>query len=89
MPRLADYYRDTDPKALEVFLALQRQMTGPEKIAAIFQMNEMLWQLAESSVRQQYPVAGDREVFLRTAARFHDRETMRRVYGWSPDRTNP
>jgi hypothetical protein len=49
----------------------------------------MLWRLAESSVRQQYPVAGDREVFLRTAARFHDRETMRRVYGWSPDRTNP
>jgi hypothetical protein len=89
MPRLADYYRDTDPKALEVFLALQRQMTGAEKIAAVFQMNEMLWRLAESSVRQQYPQASDREVFLRTAARFHDRDTMKRVYGWDPDRANP
>ena len=87
--RLADYYRDTDPKALEVFLALQRKMTGPEKIAAVFQMNEMLWELAESSVRQQYPQACDREVFLRTASRFHDRETMKRVYGWDPDRANP
>jgi len=65
--RLADYYRDTDPKALEVFLALQHKMTGPEKIAAVFQMNEMLWELAESSVRQQYPQARDREVFLRMA----------------------
>ena len=86
MLRLADYYRDTDPKALEVFLSLQRQMTVPDKIAAVFQMNEMLWQLAQSSVRQQYPLAGDREVFLRTAARFHDSETMKRVYGWDPDR---
>jgi hypothetical protein len=89
MPRLADYYRDTDPKALAVFLALQRQMTGPQKISAVFQMNEMLWQLAESSVRQQYPQAREREVFLRTAERFHDRETMKRVYGWDPDRANP
>jgi hypothetical protein len=89
MPRLANYYRDTDPKALEVFLSLQRQMTGPEKIAAVFQMNEMLWQLAKSSVQQQYPQARDREVFLRTAARFHDSETMKRVYGWDPDRANP
>jgi hypothetical protein len=84
--RLADYYRDTEPKALEVFLALQRKMTGPEKIAAVFQMNEMLWGLAESNVRQQYPQARDPEVFLRTASRFHDRETMKRVYGWAPDR---
>ena len=89
MQRFVDYYRDTDPKALEVFLALQRKMTGPEKIAAVFQMNEMLWELAESSVRQQYAQAPDREVFLRTAARFHDRETMQRVYGWDPDRANP
>jgi len=89
MAHLADYYRDTDPKALEVFLSLQRQMTGPEKIAAVFQMNEMLWNLAESGVRQQYPEACDREVFLRTAARFHDRESMKRVYGWDPDPANP
>ena len=89
MARLADYYRDTDPKALEVFLSLQRQMTGPEKIAAVFQMNEMLWRLAESSVRQQYPQAQEREVFLRTAARFHGRETMQRAYGWDPDRAEP
>jgi len=89
MQRFIDYYRDTDAKALEVFLDLQRKMTGPEKIAAVFQMNEMLWELAESSVRQQYAEACDREVFLRTAARFHDRETMKRVYGWDPDRANP
>jgi hypothetical protein len=87
--RLADYYRDTDPRALEVFLSLQRQMTGAGKIAAVFQMNEMLWGLAECSVRQSYPQACDREVFLRTAARFLDRDIMMRVYGWDPNSANP
>jgi hypothetical protein len=31
------------------------------------------------------PDAGDREVFLRVAARRLDRETMIQVYGWDPD----
>ena len=43
MQRFADYYRDTDPRALEVFLSLQRRMTVAEKMTAVFQMNEMLW----------------------------------------------
>jgi hypothetical protein len=86
--RLADYYRDTDPRALEVFLSLQRRMTVAEKVTAVFQMNEMVWGLAECGVRRMFPRAGEREVFLRTAARFHDRETMKRVYGWDPDSAN-
>jgi len=89
MQRFADYYRDTDPRALHVFLALQRQMTVAEKMTAVFQMNEMLWGLAECGVRQMYAQAGEREVFLRTAARFHDRTTMLRVYGWDPDHPTP
>jgi hypothetical protein len=31
-----------------------------------------------------YPDAGEREVFLRVAARRLDRETMIKVYGWDP-----
>jgi hypothetical protein len=89
MQRFVDYYRDTDPRALEVFLSLQRQMTIAQKITAVFQMNQMLWGLSECGARQMYPQSGDREIFLRTAARFHDRATMIRVYGWDPDRAIP
>ena len=60
-------------------------MTVAEKMTAVFQMSEMLWRLAECGVRQMYPHAGERELFLRTAARFHDRSTMIRAYGWDPD----
>ena len=89
MQRFIDYYRDTDPRALEVFLSLQRQMTIAQKITAVFQMNEMLWGLAECGIRQMFPHAEDREIFLRTASRFHDRGTMLRVYGWDPDLETP
>jgi hypothetical protein len=49
MQRFADYYRDSDPRALEVFLSLQRCRTVAEKMTAVFRMNEMLrgWQSAE------------------------------------------
>jgi hypothetical protein len=79
-----DWYRDTDPRALQVFLDLQRKMTVSEKFETIFGMMEMLWNLSEAGVRSIYPLADDREVFLRTAARRLDRETMIRVYGWDP-----
>lgn len=82
--RRFDFYSDTDPRALEVFLSLQRKMTPGLKVAAVFQMNDMLMRLSEAGVRQLYPAANEREVFLRAAARRLDRETMIRVYGWDP-----
>ena len=83
--RLVDYYRDTDPRALEMFLSLHRCMSDADKIAAVFQMNELLYRLAQDDVRREYPAAGECEVFLRTAARYLDRDTMIRVYSWDPD----
>jgi hypothetical protein len=84
MPRPSDWYSDTDPKALEVFIELQRKMTPGEKTAGIFQMNEMLWRTAEAHERQTHPRATEREIFLRVAAHRLDRDTMIRVYGWDP-----
>ncbi len=84
MSRPADWYADTDPKALEVFLDLQRKMTTAEKTAGVFEMNEMLWRTAEAHERRAHPLADEREIFLRVAAHRLDRETMIRVYGWDP-----
>lgn len=77
-------YSDTHPKALEVFLSLQRQMTPAQKVSLVLDFTEMLFRLAEADVRQTYPEASEREIFLRAAARRLDRETMIRVYGWDP-----
>jgi hypothetical protein len=80
-----EWYSDTDPKALEVFLARQRTMTATEKIEAVFQQNELLRRLSEAHERQLHPDATDREIFLRVVAHRLDRETMLRMYGWHPD----
>jgi hypothetical protein len=79
-----DWYGDTDPRALEVFLDLQRKMPVSEKLQTMFGLIEMLRNMSEADVRRMYPKADDREIFLRTAARSLDRETMIRVYGWNP-----
>ncbi len=81
----ARWYEDTDPKALEVFLQLHREMTPGQRVAHIFEMVAFAEGLQRSSVRSMYPDASEREVFLRVAARRLDRETMIKVYGWDPD----
>lgn len=75
---------DTDQRAFEVLVGLNRRMTPGEKLAAVFNLSSMLMRFSEGNVRRLYPNANEREVFLRAAARRLDRETMIRVYGWDP-----
>ena len=79
---MGDWFGDTDPRAMEVYIECMRRMTPGEKVAAVFSLFRMAQQLAEGNVRKLYPGASDREVFLRAAARRLDAETMERVYGW-------
>ncbi|MCL5743571.1 MAG: hypothetical protein M1541_06540 [Acidobacteria bacterium] len=78
-------FSDTDPRALEVFLSLQRRMTPGEKVAAVFQLSNMVLRLAEAGVRKLYPNAGEAEVLMRVAARHLDRDLVIRAYGWDPE----
>lgn len=80
----SDFFSDTDPKALEVFLDIHRKMPVGRKIKMVFEMTEMVLAAAKAGVRLQYPDADEREVFLRATARRLDRETMIRAYGWDP-----
>ena len=80
----SDFFSDTDPKALQVFLDIHRRMPAARKVAMVFEMTEMVLGAAKAGVRMQYPDADEREVFLRATARRLDRETMIRVYGWDP-----
>jgi hypothetical protein len=75
---------DTDPRAAAVLLSLHRRMSPSDKVLAVFALSDMLLRLSEAGVRQLYPAASDREVFLRAAARRLGAETVARVYGWDP-----
>jgi hypothetical protein len=76
---------DTDPKAFQVLIELRRKMTFDEKFRQFLEMTEMLLRGYEDRVRCEHPKAGEREVFLRAAALRLGNETVRRVYGWSPE----
>lgn len=78
-------YSDTDPKAMEVWLDLQRRMPAGQKLTAVLAASHLVLQMYEAGVRLQYPEADDREIFLRVAARHLDRDLMIGVYGWDPE----
>jgi len=78
-------YSDTDPRAMEVWLELQRKMPAGEKIASVLAASQFVLQMYEAGVRSQYPLASEREVFLRTAARHLSSDLMIRAYGWDPE----
>lgn len=81
----AAWLSDTDPRALEVYLRLHREMTPGERLARVFELCEFQDSLQIANVQSMYPQANEREVFLRVAARRLGRELMIAAYNWDPD----
>ena len=77
-------YSDTAPQAIEVWLELLRKMSDGEKTASVFELIRFAREMAETGVRFRHPCAGNREVFLRTAALHLSRDEMIRAYQWDP-----
>jgi hypothetical protein len=77
-------FTDTDPRAMEVWLDVQRRMRAGEKLAATLRASEFVRKTWESEVRKQHPRANKAEVRLRVAARHLSRDLMIRSYGWDP-----
>jgi hypothetical protein len=76
---------DTDADAFRALIEIRRNMTFDERFRQFLEMSEMVLRGYEDRVRRERPQAGEREVFLRAAALRLGNETVRRVYGWSPD----
>ena len=85
MPTRFGWMADTDPKAFRALIEIRRNMTFDERFRQFLEMAEMVLRGHEDRVRREYPQAGEREIFLRAAALRLGNETVRRVYGWSPE----
>jgi hypothetical protein len=72
---------DTSPEAWAVLTSLQRQMPPSEKMQLAFEWSEMIRQFAEAGLREKYPHASEREIFLRLARQRLGEELFLRVYG--------
>lgn len=76
---------DTSREVLEQQVERWRAMSYTEKAAVVDELNQDVWRMAETGVRQRYPAASDREVFLRVAALRIGRDLCVAAYGWDPD----
>ncbi len=72
---------DTSPEAWSVLTALQRRMPPAEKMQLAFEWSEIIRQFAEAGLRERYPRASEREIFLRSARQSLGEELFRKVYG--------
>ena len=72
---------DTSPEAWQIFLELQRRMPPEEKLRRTFELSAAVRHNAEAGLRERYPDASDREIFLRLARLTLGVELFERVYG--------
>jgi hypothetical protein len=72
---------DTTPEAWQVFLDLQRRMPPAEKLRRALELSDGLRRAAEAGLRERYPKAGDREIFLRLAHLTLGQELFEKAYG--------
>lgn len=60
---------DTTPDAWKVFLEIQRRLSPAEKLRRALELSALVRGAAEAGLRGLYPLASEREIFLRTARR--------------------
>jgi hypothetical protein len=80
-----NWMADTDEKAFQKLVELNRRMSPGEKLAQTLDLCTFMMRLSEHGVRMQYPNASERETFLRAAARRLGRDLVISAYGWDPD----
>lgn len=77
---------DTPPEIEEIVNERYRQMSPQEKLRQVFELNRMAQRMAAMRIQAQYgPDLPERELRLRLAALWLDRETMIEAFGWDPE----
>jgi hypothetical protein len=77
---------DTPPEIEEIVLERYRQMTPFERLMQVFELNYRAQQMAALRIQAQYgPDLSERELRLRLAALWLDRELMIEAFGWDPE----
>lgn len=72
---------DTSPEAWKVLLDLVRRISPAERLQRTFELSEGIRLASEAGLRQAYPEAGEREIFLRSARRRLGSVLFHKVYG--------
>lgn len=77
---------DTHPDVERLQIEGYRRMSPGRKLMLVFDMIEFARALARSDVKRRHPHAGEREIDLRVASRWLDRDLMVKAFGWDPEK---
>ncbi len=77
-------FADTPSHVHEMLIKGYRNMTPPQKIRQVAELNRTVQQFALARIRKEHGEIPEREQQLRLAALWLGRETMVRVFGWDP-----
>jgi hypothetical protein len=77
---------DTPPEVEQRLREAYRRMSPLQRLMKAMEMNRAVQELAAARIKAQYgPDLSERELRLRLAALWIDRETMVRAFGWDPE----
>ncbi len=77
---------DTSQEMEEAYFSILRKASPGERMLMAARTTARVNLFAAAGLRERYPEAGERELFLRLAALRLDRQTMIDVYGWDPEK---
>ena len=81
-----DILNDTSAEAERVLIEGYRKMSPARKLMRVFDLSETLRRLSRQRIVQRYgAVLSERDIRLRVAALYLDRETMIAAFGYDPD----
>jgi len=72
---------DTSPEAWKKYQELLSQMAPEQKLQRAFELSRLVRSFAEAGLRERYPQASEREIFLRRVRQEWGDELFRKVYG--------
>jgi hypothetical protein len=75
---------DTSKESEQAYLKLLREAPPWRKAAMVNSLTRACQELAVAGIRLRHPNAPEREIRMRLAALWIDREVMIRVFGWDP-----
>ena len=79
-------YEDTSLEIEKVIIEQLRTWPAWKKIDQVVKLTQACQKIALAGIRKRYPNADEKEIQLRFASLWIDRETMIKAFGWDPEK---
>jgi hypothetical protein len=77
---------DTSPEVERIMIEGYRKMPALKKLEQVWELTQLVRELAMNDIRRRYPLADDRERKLRLASRWLEPKLMKKAFAWDPEK---